>query len=90
MLPLRHTLEAMNATVTWDGDTQTAFIIYEGNLIALQINRNLIFRNDTSAELSTNAVIKDSRTMVPFDFMQSSFGFNAQYIKENNLVTIEK
>lgn len=90
MLPLRHTLEAMNATVTWDGDTQTAFIIYEGNLIALQINRNLIFRNDTSAELSTNAVIKDSRTMVPFDFIQSSFGFNAQYIKENNLVTIEK
>lgn len=90
MLPLRYTLEAMGASVTWDNQTSTAFVIYNGDLVAVQIGRDILFKNDSSVTLKAPVSLLDGRTMVSSDCIENAFDFALEYAKDANLVTISK
>lgn len=87
MIPLRHTAEALGATVSWDNDTRIAFALAGDNLSAVQIGQNKIFKNNKNIEFSTPAEIKETRTMVPIDCIEKIFELAAVYDKSTNTFT---
>lgn len=88
ILPLRHTAEALGAIVSWNNETQIAFIWYNNEMSAVQIGQNKVFKNDGDSELSAIVSIKDSRTMVSSDFFQKALG--AKVDIQNDKITITK
>ena len=90
MIPLRFTLEAMGALVTWDNSTSTVFSIYGDEMTAVQIGNNMMFTNNSSKALTAPVCLSEGRTMVPIDFFGSTFGFSAKHNADLNVITISK
>ncbi|MBQ8588668.1 MAG: leucine-rich repeat protein [Clostridia bacterium] len=88
MLPIRFTLEAMGAGVTWDNDTQTAFAHYGDKFFAVQIGQKMVFTDEGAKNLDAVTIIKDTRTMVSMDCIDTVFEFDVKYAENTNTVTI--
>jgi len=88
MLPIRFTLEAMGAGVTWDNDTKTAFAHYGDSFFAVQVGQKLVFTESGAKTLDAVTIIKDTRTMVSMDCIDMVFDFDVTYLKDTNTVTI--
>lgn len=88
MIPLRHTVEALGGIVTWDNETKTAFALFGNELAAVQIGQNKVFKNNDAITMNAAAVIRDSRTIVPIEYIEKALGFMADYNEETNIITI--
>lgn len=88
IVPLRHTAEALGAIVSWNNETRVAFVWYKGEMSAVQIGQNKVFKNEGDLELSADVSIKDSRTMVSADFFEKAL--KTKVITENGKIEITK
>ena len=88
LVPIRAIIEAMGGTVNWDGDTQTALLEYNGDIITLTIGSTAAYFNDTENTLDAAPVVINDRTMLPIRFIAESFGFGVSWDQASQTVTV--
>ena len=60
--------------ITWDDANKTVTIVYEGKIIILTIDSDVILINGEKKDATTKAVIKDGRTYLPLRDVATAFG----------------
>ena len=90
LVPIRAIIEAMDGTVEWSEETQTATLTYNDDVIKLTIGSVTAYLNDTANTLDVTPVVVNDRTMLPIRFIAESFHFDVDWDEENSLITITK
>ena len=65
LVPLRITLEALGADVSWDNEARCAIVRKGATTVNCYIGESYIYRNGTRIKNDTAAIIKESRTYLP-------------------------
>ena len=79
MVPVRFVSERLGADVTWESDTETAVIKYNGKEIRMPIGSNQVSVNGQAVELDTQAELYEGRTMVPLRFVSEVLGSKVEW-----------
>ena len=79
LVPLRAIFEALNATVEWDGATQTVTATKDGTVITVQIGNNIMTKNGAQIALDVPAKLLNGRTLVPARAVAEAFGCNVDW-----------
>jgi len=74
LVPLRAIFEALGATVTWDGSTQTAAAVRDNITVTVQIGSDRLTRNGQNITLDVPAQMVNNRTLVPARAVAEAFG----------------
>ncbi len=90
MVPLRAIFEALGATVEWDDVTQTVTSTKGDITIKLQINSNILNKNNEEITLDVPAQLIDGRTMVPARAVAEAFNCQVGWDDATQTVTITK
>ena len=96
MIPLRGLLEAMGATLTWDGEAQKITVTKEETVIEMQIYNKLVYvkkylggkYRDLRYTMDTPPKIRDSRTLIPVRFVSEHLGYNVTWNAETQEIII--
>lgn len=99
LVPARGVFQAMNAKVTWNGETQTARFDSANNLIRILITNNdpimtvykftsVIHADETNVTLDETPQIINDRTMVPLRAISESLGATVDWDNETRTATI--
>lgn len=86
MVPVRFIAEAMGGTVDWNSDSQTAYITYNGSLVEVPIQADIIHVNGEAVTIDTPSQIINDRTMIPLRAVAEGLGLDVGY--DNNTRTI--
>jgi hypothetical protein len=74
LLPMRGIFEALGATLSWDGDTQTVTAVKDAITITMQIGNNTLDKNGESITVNVPAQLIGNNTFVPARVVAESFG----------------
>lgn len=88
MVPMKEFFQALGCTVKWYNDTQEV-IAYKNNMfIKLKIDDLKAYKNGKVQTLKQAPIIKDSRTLVPADFIAETFDMSISYDQKKQTVDI--
>lgn len=99
LIPLRGVLEAMGASVEWDGEERSVFVkskdnitrlkLYIDNPVMTQYTLKTITQMDSKeVELTTPPVIMNDRTMIPLRVVSENIGAVVDWDGETRRITI--
>lgn len=87
-VPMRKIFEALGATVSWDGATQTVTGRKDGTVVNVSINSNTLFKNGEPKLLDVAPKLINSRTLVPVRAIAESFDCDVDWISATQTVNI--
>ena len=90
MVPVRAIFEALGATVTWNGNTQTAKGVLGDTVIEITIGNGYLLKNGKVIELDSPAVVISDRTLVPVRAIAESLDCVVNWYGETQVVEILK
>lgn len=73
LVPLRAIFEALDASVTWDGSTETVTSSKSGTTVKMQINNTQYTINDEIKTMDVPPLLLNSRTLIPVRAVAESF-----------------
>ena len=73
MVPMRKIFETLGATVTWNGDTETASGVRNGIRVSVSIDNPKAFIDGKATTLDQPPVLLDGRTLVPLRAISEAF-----------------
>ncbi len=88
LVPLRAIFEALDAQVTWDGETRTVSAAKGDRSVSLTIDDVNATVNGAAEVLDVPAKIINDRTMVPVRFIAQSFGADVDWNPDTRTVII--
>lgn len=74
LVPLRKSLEAIGATVSYDERNRVVTVEKAGTTAKLPIGENLIMVNGQETAMDTKSIIKEGRTYIPLRAVVAAFG----------------
>ena len=89
LVPLRAIFEALGATVTWDGETQTVTAEKGGTTIKLTIGEYGFYKNGSAISLDVPGMIVNDRTLVPVRAVSEAFDCTVDWDGDTQTVTIQ-
>jgi len=90
LLPMRHLLESLGATVTWNAATSTATAKRGGVTLDITVGKNVFLKNGQPQLLDVTAQTVGSRLMVPVRFIAEAFGLSVAWNEDHQRVSICK
>ena len=89
MVPMRAILEALGATVEWDGDAQTiTATTTSGGVINMGIGSNTVIVNNRRIDMDVAPIISEGRTLIPTRFVAEAMGMHVEWDERTNSVII--
>lgn len=88
LVPLRGIFEALNAEVSWNGDTQTITIQGNSHQIALRVGEFKALRDGEEIDLEVPAKIVNDSTLVPARFIAESMDCRVDWQEKTRRVII--
>jgi len=88
MVPMRKTLEAMGAKVTWDDYTKTATASMNNVITRFSIDSAIYYTNGKSSYLPMEAMLVEGDTYIPLRAIAESFGCVVNWDDETGTVNI--
>ena len=88
VVPMRAIFEALGASVSWDGETQTAAAVKDNTTVNVQIESDSIVKNGEKIPVDVPAQIKDGRTLVPVRAVSEAFECSVEWNEDTSTVTI--
>ena len=89
MVPVRAIFESLNATVEWDGETETITSYKDDTKIILKLNNNVMSVNGKNITLDVPASAIDNRTLVPVRAISEAFGCKVAWDATTKTVVID-
>lgn len=89
MVPLRAIFEAIGATVSWDGETQTVTAYNEEYVVKATINNTVMTVNGEPKTMDIAPMLINERTLVPARFVAEAFGCNVEWNSDQKTVYIQ-
>lgn len=86
MVPMRKIFEALDATVTWDNNTQTAKAQKGDMEVVITIGSNVMYSNGIPAEIDSPALLMRNRTYVPVRFISNALGVKVDWDNTKKIV----
>lgn len=74
LVPVKAIFDALDAEMTWDGATKTAFGVRGDTTVEIKIGSTTVYVNGEAQTLDVPAQIINSRTMVPAAFVSKALG----------------
>lgn len=90
MMPFRVCLNAIGCEVDWDQKTETAISRKGATQVEIPIGKKEIYKNQTSIETDTAAVIKNGRTYVPLRAVLEVYGYTLVWEQNSRTVSATK
>ena len=88
MVPVRFIAEALGGVADWNGDTQTAYITYNGSLVEVPIQSSTIHVNGEAVTIDTPPQIINDRTMIPLRAVAEGLGLDVSYDNDTRTITL--
>ena len=88
MVPMRKIFETLGATVSWNGDTETASGVRGGVRVSVSIDNTKAFIDGKATMLDQPAVLLNDRTLVPLRFIAEAYGAKVEWVDETQTVNI--
>lgn len=88
LVPIRFVSEAMGAEVDWDGESYTAIIRKENNVIKYTIGESKAYINDEMIVFDTYGIVKEERTFVPLRYISELLYCDVEWDKDTWCVKI--
>ncbi|MCG7377715.1 CotH kinase family protein [Paenibacillus sp. ACRSA] len=88
MVPVNAIFEAVGAEVTWNPTAKTVTAVLNDQTFVLKIGSSTTTVNDTSVEIDSPAIIKNSRTLVPVRFISEALGLKVDWDQSTATVKI--
>jgi cytochrome c553 len=88
LVPMRGIFEALGASVSWDGDTQTVTAVKGEAKISLQIGSSSASVNGQPISMNQPAQTVNNYTMVPIRFVSESLGAQVGWEADTQTVVI--
>ncbi len=79
MVPMGPIFDVMGATLSWDGDSQTATAIKGSIKVVTQVGNYRAYVNDVPQALSVAPVAMGGRVLAPLRFVAESLGYIAEW-----------
>lgn len=83
LAPVRAILEALDAEVEWDEETQTVTATKDDKVVKLTIGEKVADVNGEKVELDKAAMLFADRTYVPVRFFAETFNFKVEFEEED-------
>ena len=90
MVPIRSVIEGLGGTVDWDPDLNGARCSLNGITITMPIGSEYAYVNGSPIKMTTPAIVKNGRTMIPVRFVAETLGYGVDYISDGAFVVIRK
>lgn len=84
----RAIMEALDADVSWDGDTQTVTAVKGDTTITLTIGSDTAYVNGEAKTLSLSPQIINDSTIIPVRFISEELGMKVEWTQGTKLITI--
>jgi hypothetical protein len=88
LIPLRMTMEAINAKVTYDDTQKTVAIEQKGNTIIISVNKPSILVNGEERVMDSAAIIKEDRVYVPLRAILEALGYEITWHESSSTIYI--
>ncbi|MCC8097491.1 MAG: DUF3298 domain-containing protein [Eubacterium sp.] len=88
MVPVRVIADALGLSSDYDSSAKTVLLSNDSTAVVLVIGSSKAVVNNSITDLSSPAVIKDGRTMIPLRFCVEAFGAEANWNPDTKTVTI--
>ena len=88
LVPLRYIFEALDATVEWDDETQTASATKGSTTIKITIEEKILYKNGTPIVLDVPAKLINDRTLVPVRAISESLDVLVGWDDETSTVSL--
>ena len=88
MVPIRAIVEAMDGSLSWEGDTQKITLDARGNTVEMWIGSTEINVNGSSENMDVAPVIQNQRTFVPLRFAAENLDANIDWLSSTREVVI--
>lgn len=89
LVPMRAIFEALGATVSWDGSTQTVTSYKDDNTIVMTIGSGTIYLNGLPIESDVAPILINGFTYVPVRVISESLGCMVDWNGDTRTVTIQ-
>ena len=86
LLPVRFVSESMGATVIWEHASKRITIRYGSDIIEMQLDSKIMFKNGVKFTSDIAPYVKNNRTFVPIRVLSESLGKNVFY--DRNVIII--
>ncbi len=88
MVPVRFIAEALGGMVEWHEDIQTAYIVYQDNMVEVPIQSTTIHVNGEAKTIDTPSQIIADRTMIPLRAVAEGLGLDISFDSTTRVITI--
>lgn len=88
LVPLRVLMEAFDTTVQWDNERKMAICKFGEDNITVEVDSNIMYKNDVSITLDVPAKLINDRTMVPIRAIAEATGATVDWDMNTNSVII--
>ncbi len=88
IVPIRELSEALGATVSWEGNTQTVTILKNDITISLQIGKETAYVNEQKYILNVSPQLLNNTTIAPLRFVSESLGAGIEWNGETYSIDI--
>ncbi len=89
MVPLRAIVEALDATVDFNGETKEITIVKQDQTSIFMLNSNMVLVGKELKSMDTMPVVKNGRTMVPVRYVGEYFGALVNWDPAARIVTVD-
>jgi hypothetical protein len=90
LVPLRNIAEALDFTVTWNKEDNTATCAKDGKEIMLVIGTDRASVNGTEYSMDAASELTNGMTFVPLRFLSEQFGISVEWCQETQTVVLTK
>lgn len=88
LVPMRAIFESLGAQVSWDADTQTIIALKDDTTMVLQIDSNILTKNNENIVLDVPPRLVNGRTLVPVRAVAEGLNALVEWSEETRTVTV--
>ncbi len=88
LVPMRAILEAFNAQLFWNEETQTVTAVYDENVLKFTINKGVYYKNGEQKNVSAPPQIVSGRTLIPIRALAEGFEYTVHWQGDTNTIYI--
>ncbi len=90
MMPVKRTMEAMGATVTYSADDEVIRVEKDGHTLTIGLRSNALTFDSESVEMEMPPLVKYEHAYLPVHYLMDPFGYDIEWLSESRTVLMDE